>query len=124
MYLSRLNLTNFRNLRELELELPTGPVVLVGSNAQGKTSILEAIYLLAVARSFRADNEREVVNWDAGRDASGAMVAGVVERKAGRERVTVGYQCVPNAHGTAGFRCGSRRRWGGCDVGRRRWWGW
>ena len=85
-------------------------MALVGSNAQGKTSILEAIYLLAVARSFRADNEREVVNWDAGRDASGAMVAGVVERKAGRERVTVGYQCVPNAHG------GGQGRDGGFSV--------
>ena len=95
MYLSRLNMTNFRNVRELELELPPGPIVLVGPNAQGKTSILEAIYLLAVARSFRADNEREVVNWDAVTEAGQAMVAGLVERKAGQERVTVGYQCVP-----------------------------
>ena len=99
MYLSRLNMTNFRNVRELELELPPGPIVLVGPNAQGKTSILEAIYLLAVARSFRADNEREVVNWDAVVDSGQAMVAGVVERKAGRERVTVGYQCVQSGAG-------------------------
>ncbi len=99
MYLSRLNLTNFRNIRELELDLPPNPIVLVGSNAQGKTSILEAIYLLAVARSFRADNEREVVNWEASRGAGQAMVAGIVERKAGQERVTVGYQCVPTGQG-------------------------
>lgn len=96
-------MTNFRNVRELELELPPGPIVLVGPNAQGKTSILEAIYLLAVARSFRADNEREVVNWDAVTEAGQAMVAGVVERKAGRERVTVGYQCVPSGQGQGSF---------------------
>ena len=99
MYLSRLSLTNFRNIRELELDLTPNPIVLVGSNAQGKTSILEAVYLLAVARSFRADNEREVVNWDAAQETGHAMVAGIVERKAGRERVTMGYQCVPAAQG-------------------------
>ncbi len=102
LYLSRLNLTNFRNIRELELDLPPGPIVLVGPNAQGKTSILEAIYLLAVARSFRADNEREVVNWEAAEETGQAMVAGIVERKAGRERVTVGYQCVPAGQGAPG----------------------
>ena len=67
---------------------------------KARPSILEAIYLLAVARSFRADNEREVVNWDAVVDSGQAMVAGVVERKAGRERVTVGYQCVQSGAGT------------------------
>ncbi len=95
MYLSRLSLTNFRNIREMDLDLPPTPIVLVGSNAQGKTSILESIYLLAVARSFRAENDREVVNWEAAAETSHAMVAGIVERKAGRERVTMGYQCVP-----------------------------
>lgn len=99
MYLSRLSLTNFRNIRELELDLPPTPIVLVGSNAQGKTSILESIYLLAVARSFRAENDREVVNWEAAAETSYAMVAGIVERKAGRERVTMGYQCVPAGQG-------------------------
>ncbi len=96
MYLSHLSLTNFRNIRELELDLPPNPIVLVGANAQGKTSILESIYLLAVARSFRTENDREVINWEAVDETAHAMVAGIVERKAGRERVTVGYQCVPS----------------------------
>ena len=95
MYLSHLSLTNFRNIRELELDLPPNPIVLVGANAQGKTSILESIYLLAVARSFRTDNDREVINWEAVDETAHAMVTGIVERKVGRERVTVGYQCVP-----------------------------
>ncbi len=133
MYLSHLSLTNFRNIRELELDLPPNPIVLVGANAQGKTSILEAIYLLAVARSFRAENDREVINWEAVDETSpstitGAMVTGIVERKAGRERVTVGYQCVPSG-GAAGAggrqgrdatphsQCGSKRLWGGCGAG-------
>ena len=64
-YLSHLSLTNFRNLVELELDLPEGVVVFSGPNAQGKTSLLEAVYLLAIARSFRAENEREVLNFQA-----------------------------------------------------------
>ncbi len=45
MYIEHLSLTNFRNYARLELRLPTdAPVVLHGANAQGKTSLLEAIY--------------------------------------------------------------------------------
>jgi len=55
-YISRLSLTNFRNLVELELDLPIGVSVFYGANAQGKTTLLEAIYLLAIARSYRAEN--------------------------------------------------------------------
>ena len=58
-YLSHLSLTNFRNLVQLELELPSGVVVFFGANAQGKTALLEAVYLLAIARSFRAENRPE-----------------------------------------------------------------
>ena len=64
-YLSRLSLTNFRNFVELELDLPLGVSVFAGDNAQGKTSLLEAAYLLAIARSFRAENERELINFQA-----------------------------------------------------------
>ena len=55
-YLSRLSLTNFRNFVQLELDLPRGVVVFFGSNAQGKTTLMEAVYLLAIARSFHAAN--------------------------------------------------------------------
>ena len=104
MYLSHLSLTNFRNIRELELDLPPRPVVLVGSNAQGKTSILEAIYLLAIAKSFHAENEREVVNWSAASELSHALVGGTVEREGDRLRVMVGYQCVPLSQAADGSR--------------------
>ena len=57
-YLSRLRLTNFRNLTGLDLELSPGVSVFFGPNAQGKTTLLEAVYLLSIARSFRAENER------------------------------------------------------------------
>ena len=95
MYISHLSLTNFRIVKELALDLPPGPVVLVGPNAQGKTTILEAIYLLAISRSFRAENEREVVSWNTATEQSLTLVSGTIERRNDRQRVVVGYQCVP-----------------------------
>ena len=92
-YLSRLTLSNFRNLLELDLRLPPGLIVFFGPNAQGKTTLLEAVYLLAIARSFRAENEREVVNFQAARDGGGALVGGVVAKGGEQLQVFVGYQC-------------------------------
>ena len=62
MYLSYLSLTNFRNYVRLEIKIPPGSVLLHGANAQGKTSLLEAIYFLATFTSFHASSERELVN--------------------------------------------------------------
>ena len=63
MYLKHLSLTNFRSLARLDLELPRRAVVLVGSNAQGKTSVLEAIYFLAAFTSFQTHADRQIVNF-------------------------------------------------------------
>jgi DNA replication and repair protein RecF len=63
MYLRHLSLTNFRSLARLDLELPRRAVVLVGSNAQGKTSVLEAIYFLAAFTSFQTHADRQIVNF-------------------------------------------------------------
>ena len=97
MYLSHLTLSNFRNLVELELELPPGVVVFFGPNAQGKTTLLEAVYLLALARSFRAENEREVLNFQAAADGGQALVGGTVEKKGERVQIFVGYQSTRTA---------------------------
>ena len=70
MYLTYLSLTNFRNYVRLEVDVPRGPVLLHGANAQGKTSLLEAIYFLATFTSFHARSDRELVNLLAARDPS------------------------------------------------------
>lgn len=77
MYLKNLSLTNFRNFARLDLDLPGGPLLLVGANGQGKTSLLEAIYYLATLTSFHATHDRELVNFVAARDplAVGRIVA-------------------------------------------------
>lgn len=94
-YLSHLSLTNFRNLVELELDLPEGVIVFFGPNAQGKTTLLEAVYLMAIARSFRAENEREVLNFQAASQGNQGLVGGTIEKLGERVQVMVGYQPVP-----------------------------
>jgi DNA replication and repair protein RecF len=96
-YLSHLNLTNFRSLVELDLELPPGVVVFFGPNASGKTTLLEAVYLLAIARSFRAENEREVVNFQAAAEGGQGLVGGTIEQHGERLQIYVGYQCLPGS---------------------------
>ena len=91
-YLSRLRLTNFRNLVHLDIGLTPGVTVYYGPNAQGKTTLLEAVYLLCIARSFRAENEREVVNFEAAKAGQQALVDGTIEKDGQRLRVIIGYQ--------------------------------
>jgi DNA replication and repair protein RecF len=63
MYLTNLSLTNFRNFARIDCAIPKGSIMLVGSNAQGKTSILEAIYFVASFTSFQAANDRQLINF-------------------------------------------------------------
>jgi DNA replication and repair protein RecF len=63
MYLKHLSLTNFRSLTRLDVELPRWAALLVGSNAQGKTSVLEAVYFLAAFTSFQTHADRQIVNF-------------------------------------------------------------
>lgn len=63
MRVDHLSLTNFRNYTRLEASIPTGPLILVGRNAQGKTSLLEAIYYLAAASSPHTTSDRQLIHW-------------------------------------------------------------
>ncbi len=69
MKLTHLSLTNFRNFARLDVNMPSGPILLVGSNAQGKTSLLEAVYYLSTFVSFHATSDRQLINFIAGREA-------------------------------------------------------
>lgn len=68
MQLTHLSLTNFRNFARLDIDLPRRAVVLVGNNAQGKTSLLEAVYFLATFSSFQTHSDRQLVNFLAARE--------------------------------------------------------
>lgn len=65
MIITHLSLTNFRNYASLEFDPPPHITVLQGDNAQGKSNLLEAIYVLATSRSPRTYSDRELINWEA-----------------------------------------------------------
>ncbi|BAM00173.1 MULTISPECIES: DNA replication/repair protein RecF [Caldilinea] len=65
MFLHRLRLTHFRNYRHLDLVFEAPWTLLQGNNAQGKTNLLEAIFMLATSKAIHATQEREVVGWQA-----------------------------------------------------------
>ncbi len=77
MYLTHLSLTNFRSFTRLDMDIPRRTLLLTGDNAQGKTSVLEAIFYLATFSSFQAQTDRQLINFLAAREplAVGRLVA-------------------------------------------------
>jgi len=63
MHLTHLSLTNFRAFTRLDMEVPRRILLLVGDNAQGKTTLLEAAYYLATFTSVHATNDRQLINF-------------------------------------------------------------
>ena len=100
MHLRRLTLANFRNYPRLELDLAPGPVLLLGPNAQGKTNLLEAVFLLATGRSERADTDADFIAWPVRDDPQPvARVVGTAARANSEVNVEVIVAGRPGAHG-------------------------
>lgn len=102
MRLVSLQLEQFRGYHHATLELPRPGIRLYGSNAAGKTSILEAIYLLAAMRSPRASLDAEMINWESGQEYEVAPYARIVadletEERAHRIEVAIA-QDVPGSN--------------------------
>ena len=64
MYIQQIKLNNFRNYDQLALELNKHINVIYGDNAQGKTNILESIFLCSFGKSFRTQKEKEMIKFD------------------------------------------------------------
>lgn len=77
MILRHLSLQQYRNYALLQQELSPSLNVVVGPNAQGKTNLLEAIYLLATSKSMRGNKDLELIRWD----APAAVVTGQILRE-------------------------------------------
>jgi len=88
MWVYSLNISNFRNLRQVSLRCSPGLNVIIGANASGKTSLLEALYYLGRARSFRTRQPRELICSEADGDAF-QLVATLCDAPDGR-RIPVG----------------------------------
>ena len=64
MIIKSLELADFRNYEHLEISFEKGTNILYGDNAQGKTNILEAIYVSATTKSHKGSKDKEIINFD------------------------------------------------------------
>lgn len=80
MILSEFHLHNFRNYAETQVQFSPGVNILIGHNAQGKTNMLEAIYVLALTKSYRTSNDRDLIRWG----QKNGRIAGTVVKRSGK----------------------------------------
>ena len=64
MRIKKLKVENFRNLENLDIEFSEGVNIIYGNNAQGKTNIIESIYIFSFGKSFRANKDIELLKFD------------------------------------------------------------
>lgn len=77
MLIEQLKLNNFRNYDDLNITFHNKVNVIIGENAQGKTNLMEAIYLLAFTKSHRTTREKDLIQWD----KSFAKVEGTIQKR-------------------------------------------
>ncbi len=88
MKLQRLNILNYKNIAEANLEFANGVNCLIGNNGMGKTNILDAIYYLSFCRSYTAQTDQSVIR----HDQPYMMLQGTYDRRSVEEQVTVSLQ--------------------------------
>ena len=98
MHLTTLTLDQFRSYPHCSLTLQPGLTLILGDNAQGKTNLLEAIYLLAALRSPRASSDGELIAWSAPPPAI-VRVAGTAQGREGKITVEVAAATRTDANG-------------------------
>jgi DNA replication and repair protein RecF len=79
LQLNKLSLRNYRNYEEVHFETRDMVNIIIGPNAQGKTNLLEAIFVLALTKSHRTHQDKELIHWDARQ----TMLHGEVDKKYG-----------------------------------------
>ncbi|WP_448267531.1 DNA replication/repair protein RecF [Nostoc sp. DSM 114159] len=85
MYLKTLNLRQFRNYQDQQVEFTAAKTILVGNNAQGKSNLLEAVELLATLRSHRITRDRDLVQ----EGEAIAQIDATLERQTGVSDLTL-----------------------------------
>lgn len=77
MFVKKIFLKGFRNYSGLEQDFSPGTNLIVGQNAQGKTNLLESLYILSMGKSFRTARDTELIKWN----SKGYVVKGIVIKK-------------------------------------------
>lgn len=106
MYIEHLSLTNFRSFSRLDLAVPREIFLLVGDNAQGKTTLLEAIYFLSTFTSFQASADRQLLSFTAPENGIAVgRILGEFKRGGARHRIEARLIREPNGvNGSLKFR--------------------
>lgn len=106
MHLKHLSLTDFRGFSRLDLDIPREIFLLVGENAQGKTTILEAIYFLSTLTSFHAGSDRELINFTSPENRIAvSRIVGEFQRQEGAHKIEIRLIREPNgSNGRSRFR--------------------
>lgn len=77
MRINHLHLKAFRNYHEISLDFSDGVQIFIGENAQGKTNLMESIHTLAMTKSHRTNNDRELINFGENQ----TTIKGIVQKK-------------------------------------------
>ncbi|NMC64230.1 MAG: DNA replication/repair protein RecF [SAR324 cluster bacterium] len=88
MYLKHLRVSGFRNLTEQSIEFSPGITFICGRNGEGKTNLLEAIYVLSLSKSYRTSKQQELINWGSEKSA----IFGVVRDSLNETKLAVGIE--------------------------------
>lgn len=88
MHISSIAVQNFRNYDTVKVNFDTGVQIFSGDNAQGKTNLLEALFLPVMGKSFRATNEDEMIRWG----QKGAMVEVLFSNRVAENQVQFIFQ--------------------------------
>lgn len=88
MYVKSIELKNFRNYKDLKLDFDPVLNIIKGQNAQGKTNLIEAVFIMGLGRSFRTNKDSEMINF--GENFSRAF--SVIEDEDNERKIEIIYQ--------------------------------
>jgi DNA replication and repair protein RecF len=100
MRVQRLQLFDYRNFHRLDIEIPSEVVLFIGANAQGKTNLLEAVYLLATLRGLRVETDAQLIRREVMSDPlPAARIVGDAETSEGSLKLEVAVVARTGARG-------------------------
>lgn len=85
MKIKSINITNFRNYSNQEVEFSDGLNVIIGKNAQGKTNLLESIFICAIGRSPRTTKDKDLIKWE----STYAKITLNIHKKLGKKEIDI-----------------------------------
>ena len=112
MHLAHLSLFNVRSFRRLELPLEPGRHVVAGENGEGKSNLLEAVQMLATARTLRSGTDLDLISWDslAEDPMPAARLEAAVNTAAGRKTLEIAVVAQETVAGVRPARASRRFR--------------